>query len=222
MKIRKDICTKNKTECTSFESMLQLSELDELYDYKVTLRSVITNEQYETIRNQIVELKPRVIFELAWEAYMLRSEIKNLLSNQILVSDDGKSIAIQIVNRKGEKINRTIQDPESIKDIITLKNQTNKNQHFLQTDKKVTGKGVFPITNIIEVLRSGLLGIKYDDKYVSDLTIEDIRKSKRIYLYHKVNTGELESKEIAWIIGKNRNMYGEHFDQILARMVYGD
>lgn len=219
---KKDACEKSKQSYVSFESILTFDDIDSLYDYHAEFQRLITNDQFETIRDQIKELRGRVVLELAYLALLKNSQINELKNENVVVSEDGKSVAIRIIDKNGNANQFPIDDPSAIADIITMKRDIKQNRHFFQNGYNTQSKGIIPISTALPVLKNALIGVECDNLNLSDFNIEDFRKSRLVYYYHLVKIGKMQQQQITWIMGKPQNYYSEHHRMILADMLYGD
>ena len=181
---------------------------DKLYDFidKEKLNSItISFEQYRHIKNQFDEnVRDKLIFEFAWYG-LSNEEIKMIQLQDIKFTQSDFGWDIALINI-GKDIPFKIEDPEVVEDIKKCMNET---FHFISAKDGKTKKMKYKdsnylikpinvgkrkkedyISNPSLTLQKALITKKCADIDVSNLSIEDIRRSGLVYLLSPENEKE--------------------------------
>lgn len=178
--------------------IIKNSEMEEIIDYNRLMRLTLSPEQYENILSQIsdINVRDRVLFELAWIG-LTSEEIKFLKEKDIEILNNSSLL----INLKNDKVFR-VDDKKVYDDIklcmqayyykVTTRNGRSKLHEFKFSEYLLKPVAVGLSTSCIEdnidnpslVLKAVLLKnyITCEGIDVTELNIEDIRRSKIIYL----------------------------------------
>lgn len=182
------------------EQKIEHGRMCELIDYDGLTSTLISPEQYRYVVNKLTRnVRDKVIMELAWEG-LTPDEIRNLEENDIkFVESSETGLEVAMVKISDEKIFK-VQDVRTVEDIKKCKNEiyyyvesldgkskhhTFKPSNYLIKPVQIgKGKKEDYLTNPSITLQNAIKQqqITCADIDVTKLTIENIRRSKIIYM----------------------------------------
>lgn len=225
------------------EYKLQNTVMDDLIDKELLFASTLTYDQYREIKNQlsiidegeIVNVRDKLIFELAWSG-LSNEEIKMLEENKIEFSENNHGQPIALLTLNTDRLVR-IEDPEIVEDIkkcmrekyYIIRAKDGRRKQMSYKDSKYLIKPVSvgrtkkesnldnPGTTLINVFINN--DITCTGINMSNLNIEDIRRSKIIYLLSPDNQ-EYFDEEIIAALFNFKNKYALNWLKDIAAEIY--
>jgi len=212
------ICEKENCNIENFDT--EKLNMENLIDIKGILNLTLNYSQYMNIKNQLskmdgaeeLNVRDKLMFELAWSS-LTNEEIKMLKNDMIKFSknDEGENIAILFLNTR--RIVR-IEDFEIVEDIrkcmkemyyvVTTKNNVYKRMSYRSSEYLVkpvnVGKGKKedflnnPGDTLHKIFKNNDISCEGID--VDNLTMEDIRRSKIVYMLTPENREYFDDETI--------------------------